>query len=368
MRFLILSPDFPMWDGGVCVWAEKLAKHLCSRGHFVHVITPLQLPEDVEFDKLCNFKITRTRNIKDRYYKYYYAHWKVFSILRKDYFDHVIATTWFPYANAALYFGKIPVTIIAHGNDFLEKRWQRWFWRQRMNHAFRRAKTVIAVSKGTAECLKIRLTDDLHNVQVITPGINVDDFPQSDSSSISDELCLLTIGRVVERKGQENVIRCLPKLIEKYPNIKYKIAGKGNHMEVLKALTIELGVEDNVEFLGFVDEEERLRLYQKCTLYVMPSRSSAHLGDYEGFGITYLEANSCGKAVIGGNEGGVTDAIEDGLNGLLADPHSVNDIYEKIDSLLSDQVFREKLGRQGRIRAEKSFSWNKIIDNFLTAI
>ena len=100
----------------------------------------------------------------------------------------------------------------------------------------------------------------------------------------------------------------------------------------------------------------------------MPSREIASIGDTEGFGITYLEANACEKPVIGGKSGGVTDAIEDGTTGYLVDPTNSSEIAEKLTRLLTDQELARSIGAKGRARIERNFTWDIVASRLLSHI
>ena len=92
----------------------------------------------------------------------------------------------------------------------------------------------------------------------------------------------------------------------------------------------------------------------------MPNRiteGTALSGDIEGFGISFIEANACGKPVIGGRSGGATEAIQEGITGLLVDPTSVKELADAVEHLSKDRELAERLGRQGRERVERSFDW-----------
>ena len=91
-------------------------------------------------------------------------------------------------------------------------------------------------------------------------------------------------------------------------------------------------------------------------------------GDTEGFGITYLEANACGKPVIGGDSGGVGDAIADGESGYLVDPLDAEGIAAKLLYLLKHAEEAERMGRYGRKRVEEAFTWDAIAVRLLDAI
>ena len=109
--------------------------------------------------------------------------------------------------------------------------------------------------------------------------------------------------------------------------------------------------------LNQVRDEERNNWYDLCDMFIMPARNIN--GDYEGFGMVYLEANLAGKPVVAGRSGGVGDAVVDGLNGLLVDPENTGEISRAIVKLARDPELRQKLGRQGRERALNDFNWQK---------
>jgi phosphatidylinositol alpha-1,6-mannosyltransferase len=88
------------------------------------------------------------------------------------------------------------------------------------------------------------------------------------------------------------------------------------------------------------------------------------LCDFEGFGIVYLEANLCGKPVIAGRSGGVPDAVENNVNGLLVNPESEEEIAQAILKLYESKELRETLGEQGRQRALIKFNWKNQIESF----
>ncbi|MEI8341806.1 MAG: glycosyltransferase family 4 protein [Verrucomicrobiota bacterium] len=364
MKFLILTPDFPLWDGGVAAWAEKLSFFLTRSGHDVHVATPLQLPGDPDFDARQHYHVTRLRNLKDRYFKYAYSHLRLGSLFKNGKYDHLIALTWFPYANAALRLAPAtPLTLFAHGNDFLETRWQQPFWKPRMHQAFSGASRIIAVSRETERALHETIPGLQNRVHVLFPAVDPNEFPPV--PPVEGPPVLLSLGRVVSRKGQDMVIRALPAILTEFPDTEYWIAGRGADTERLKSLVAELGLQSRVRFLGLIPQEERVKLYQRCTVYLMPSRTIANKGDFEGFGITYLEANSCEKPVIGGRSGGVADAVVDGVTGFLVDPNSFEEISERTLQLLRNPALANQMGRQGRERVVSELNWEKTTGNFL---
>jgi asparagine synthase (glutamine-hydrolysing) len=152
---------------------------------------------------------------------------------------------------------------------------------------------------------------------------------------------LFTLSRLSSRekyKGYDIVLECLPELRERFPSIKYVIAGKYDDAEKdrLEKLIKTLSLEKNVIITGFVDEKMLVNYYQMSDLFIMPSRK-------EGFGIVFLEALVCGLPVMGGNKDGSVDALRNGELGLLVDPLNKNEIIKGIADILEkkDQITEE---------------------------
>src|SRR5205823_4374587 len=100
-----------------------------------------------------------------------------------------------------------------------------------------------------------------------------------------------------ERKGQDNVIRALPAILRRIPNAHYYMVGLPTLREPLEQLASEIGVCDNVHFVGRAETADVVRWLNACDLFVMTSRTTAN-GDCEGFGIAVVEAALCGKPAV----------------------------------------------------------------------
>ena len=225
--------------------------------------------------------------------------------------------------------------------------------------------------------------------------------------NLQNKIVLFSIGRLVKRKGFDKVINALPKILKNTPNLAYVIAGTGPDEEYLKKIIETVGTghcpvptnnvsTDNVIFLGKISDEKKWAWLDLCDMFIMPARQIkiaaiacvpplARSGitrkaafrfkqlvlprikhpqpatgeDFEGFGIVYLEANLCGKPVIAGNSGGVSDAVQNGVNGLSVNPESADDIANAVIKLSRDKKLRKKLGERGKERAVREFNWEK---------
>ncbi|MBI4640805.1 MAG: glycosyltransferase family 4 protein [Candidatus Tectomicrobia bacterium] len=202
----------------------------------------------------------------------------------------------------------------------------------------------------------------------LTPGVDTKRFSPAPPNydllrkfDLSEKKVLLTVARLDERKGHDRVIEALPSLLKEIPEIRYLIVGKGREELRLRALAEQLRVQKEVTFAGYVPDEELPNYYNLCDLFVLPNRETANTqmleGDYEGFGIVFLEAAACGKPVIAGKSGGTSDAVVDGVTGLFVNPHSPEALAQAIKMLLNDVEKAREFGLNGRVRVEREFEW-----------
>ena len=117
------------------------------------------------------------------------------------------------------------------------------------------------------------------------------------------------------------VLKALPKVLEKFPNLTYLIGGRGEYQKELEKIVFEKNLSKNVRFIGFIQDDEINNIMNACDVFVMPNREEK--GNVEGYGIVFMDANACGKPVVGGRSGGVNDDIIDGKNGVLVDTYSI---------------------------------------------
>jgi phosphatidylinositol alpha-1,6-mannosyltransferase len=231
--------------------------------------------------------------------------------------------------------------------------------------SFERAHVIIVNSEHTLQ--EYRLFGGKNSrVLKIAPGVDARRFiPSIDCRNIIDKYdlggkrVLLTVSRLVKRKGHDLVFKALPIIAEQIPQVTYLIVGSGSQEAHLRTLATELGVADRVVFSGYAPEGDLPSYYNACDVFVMPSRQIEGREGIEGFGIVYLEANACGKPVIGGNSGGVAEAVQDGVTGFLVDPLDHHAFASAVTKLLCDHDLARRLGMQGRERVEREFAWEK---------
>lgn len=168
---------------------------------------------------------------------------------------------------------------------------------------------------------------------------------------------LTTVGRLVECKGHEYLLRALPKVIEKYPETQLKIVGDGDFADTLKQLSKDLGIEKNVSFLGF--RQDAMQLVQQANIAIIPSKS-------EGFGIVFLEAFEVKTPVIAFDVPACNEIIDNGKNGYLVSPFDTDELANKIIDLLKNPSKRTQFAEAAFKKLNTVFTpeimLNKTID------
>jgi phosphatidylinositol alpha-1,6-mannosyltransferase len=178
-----------------------------------------------------------------------------------------------------------------------------------------------------------------------------------DRLGLGHDRFLLTLCHLRARKGVDLSLRAFAAVADQFPDVRYVIAGVGPEFDALVALARSLDLGDRVVFAGRVDDTTRNALLAECAVFVMANRRFAR--DVEGFGIVFLEAALHAKPSIGGKNGGVPDAVDDGVTGLLADTDTTpDDVARAMRQLLADPDRAAQMGGAGRARAIDGFAWS----------
>ncbi len=260
-------------------------------------------------------------------------------------------------AIANLYLRK-PFIITAHGTYAVKPLYDRGINSLLMKFAYRRADKVICVSNFTKN--EILKKCKLNNLEVIPNGVDYRNFV--DNSSFKKDVnkkVILSVGAIKARKGYDISIEAVS--ILKKQNLKYYIVGgfrdSDPFYKKIQKLIKERGLKEQVKLVGNVSDSELVKLYNICDIFLLTPHNINH--SMEGFGLVYLEANACGKPVIGTCNCGAEEAIVDGYNGLLVPQNSPEKTAEAIDYLLDNPEVARKIGENGKRRAEE-FSWENI--------
>jgi len=180
------------------------------------------------------------------------------------------------------------------------------------------------------------------------PGLNADSVVSR--HNLKGKKVLLTVSRLKRYKGHDTVINLMPSLLKRFPGLVYIIVGEGSDRDYLEALVSSLNLRGNVIFAGNRDKQDLPLYHNICDVYIMLTKERGITDEFEGFGLVFLEASSCGKPVIGANTGGIPDTIVHGKTGYLVDPNNSEEIKHKIITLLEDRGLAERMGTEGRSR------------------
>jgi phosphatidylinositol alpha-1,6-mannosyltransferase len=256
---------------------------------------------------------------------------------------------------------RVPFGVFTYGLDLLYP--QTTAYREVFNRSLTAADVVFADSSA-AERILWDLGVDPERIQVVFPSVNLAREAVREElvaalrgrHDLEGKSCILTLGRLIERKGHDVVLQAMPAILQAVPDAHYLIVGRGPNEAALRQLIETLGLSDHVTMVGFVTDDEAAAYFALCDVFTMISRSIPETGDIEGFGIVYLEANLLKKPVVAGDSGGVPDAVVHGETGLLVDPTDSQAVAGALITLLQDRSLAQQLGQQGYDRVVTQFS------------
>jgi phosphatidylinositol alpha-1,6-mannosyltransferase len=197
----------------------------------------------------------------------------------------------------------------------------------------------------------------------IAPGIDVDHFIPRDASALRDSLgiahkkVIVSVGRLVHRKGQDRLIEAMPEIVKSVPDAHLLLIGEGPYREHLQKLVHKHGLESSVTFIGRIQYKDLPMYLCAGDVFAMPSRSRLMGLEVEGLGIVYLEASSCGLPVLAGNSGGAPDAVVQNETGIVVDGTDDRQIAAAAIELLSDSAAAQLMGVAGRQWIVENWRW-----------
>jgi len=216
--------------------------------------------------------------------------------------------------------------------------------------------------RAISKALKI---ENANAMLKIAPGIDTEHFiPRPDafelrnSLGLDDKKIIISVGRLVHRKGQDKLIQAMPTVIKKIPNAHLLLVGEGPYESRLKKMVEKLSLEQHVTFVGRILYDKLPTYLSAANLFAMPSRSRFFGLEVEGLGIVYLEASSCGIPVLAGNSGGAPDAVIEGVTGICVDGTDVSAIAAGVLEILADAQRASRMGAEGRNWIVDKWRWD----------
>ncbi|GAB4524213.1 MAG: colanic acid biosynthesis glycosyltransferase WcaL [Pleurocapsa sp.] len=262
--------------------------------------------------------------------------------------------------DAGIIKGKIIVSF--HGYDM--SQYLQRYGKDVYCHLFTQADLLQPISEHWRRKL-ISLGCNPDKIAVHHMGIDCNKFDFiSRSAKSEDKVRLVSIARLVEKKGLEYGIKAVAHLLKTNPHLEYKIVGDGVLKNDLQKLIIELQVQDKIKLLGWRQQEEVTSIIAEADIMLAPSITS-DLGDCEGIPVALMEAMAVGLPVISTYHSGIPELVEDGVSGYLVDEREVEQLAEKINLLAQNPELRLKMGLAGRQKVEKEFNIELLNDRLV---
>lgn len=387
MKVLIYTHEFPPYLGGLATTSSKLAKGISESGIEVFVLAPSYGPEDKHDDLNLAARVIRVPAIGSGWIKYlpfldiFIGCLYLLMTLRRENPDVVLFITEEAEAAGGLlpFFPFKPVVRVAGSGIttcFYGRKLRKKLMRFPMKRLYDNSDLIIAVSKNTKELLESVGVSD-RKIKVLYNGVEEEFISKKPSPARiagirkrfgipEASTVLITVARVLPRKGQDTVIKALSRVLGEFPNIVYLIVGEGRYKDKFKELAYETGVRENVIFTGGIPHDEVVDFIDLSNIFIMPNRYWNN--KIEGLPNALLEASARGKPVIAGNHGGSVEAVEDGVTGILTDPESVRDVADSLLSLLREQDKARLMGENGRKRVLQTHTQQAMIDNYVRAL
>ena len=254
------------------------------------------------------------------------------------------------------------IVALTHGHEVW---WSKVFpFTLAMKSISRQVNTLTYLGEFTRNAISKSVTKVAAQSMVkIAPGIDTDHFSPQDARELRNELGLtekkviVSVGRLVHRKGQDVLIEAMPAIIKDVPEAHILMIGEGPYRSYLENRVRALGIQERVTFIGRIQYADLPRYICAGDLFVMPSRSRLAGLEVEGLGIVYLEASACGLPVIAGDSGGAPDAVLEGQTGLVVDGTSKLDVAAAVVELLLDPDRSRAMGVRGRQWIIQEWRW-----------
>ena len=357
MRLLIVTNDFPPTVGGIENYTYSLARRWPAEE--ISVVTRT-VPGCDAFDRTLNFEVHRepTRLLLPTP--------GVLARLRRLAAEQGVEVVHFPSALPLGVLGPklgLPYAVSVHGGEFMLASRLPGV-RQVLRSVINRA-SVILPQSSFAETLVRRIAPRVP-MQRVTCGVD----PRHYERDLVDapRNVIVCVSRLVARKGPRTLIKALPLIHKRHLGARLLIVGDGPDRKKLANLVTSLGLEQSVTFAGPVPWNEIPSYYARGEIFALPTRTRFFGTETEGLPLVFVEAAAAGLPLVGGDAGGVRDAVREGETGHLVEGGNVEETAGAILKLLDDPAAARAMGGRGRQMVLKEFTWGAIFEAFQKAI
>lgn len=371
-KILLLTEIFPPQTGGSGRWFWEIYGRLPADRIF---IAAGRHPRQFEFDRSHDLPIERmdltVPNWGVRHWSGLRRYLRIFLELRRliqrEKIEVIHCARCLPEGLVALLLKRwlgIPYLCYVHGEEINVASGSReltWLARKSLHQA----SLVLANSNNSQRMLCGQWGLGENAVRVLHPGVDTEHFTPAapdiawrQARGWDGRKVIVTVGRLQRRKGHDQMIAALPQIRQSIPNVLYAIVGDGEERKSLEHSAQSLGVVNQVQFIGEVDDHELRNCYQQCDLFALPNRQIGK--DIEGFGMVLLEAQACGRPVLAGDSGGTAETMQVPDTGRIVDCTGPALLAEAVIELLSNPEQLERMGQAARLWVERQFDWSPL--------
>lgn len=361
------SHTWSRWRGRLGIFSDDFYPSIGGMGRYVYDLT-LRLPQDrtwvfssteaptENYSRICPPLHRWLRNISFSFW----LHRNLTACIEK----HKLAAINIQCGPGGLFLLKnprVPVIATCHHTWWQQssyvpgQRWKKLFipFEKR---TYELANKIICDAVDIKEVLINHYDIRPEKITVIPIGIDSKSFyPNPEIETIPKSV--LFIGRLDKRKGLHFLIGAMPRLVQKVPGVKLYIGGRGRLEAELRRYVDEHSLSENVEFLGFVPDEQLNDWYNRVSCVVVPSM-------FEGFGLTVVEAMAAGTPVVATNVDAVRNLVDHGVDGFLVNYNDVESLCDRLGDVLLDDELRKMLGSRGLEKIKAFYTWESYMASF----
>jgi phosphatidylinositol alpha-1,6-mannosyltransferase len=358
MRTLLITNDFPPRPGGIQLFVHSLALRLPGDGLVVY---SSDWPGSAEFDAAQPFRVIRERT--ELLLPTPAVARRAAQLATEHGCDRVLFGAAAPLGLLASGLGLERSVALTHGH---EVGWAALPWAR---SALRSIADGCDVITYLTEYQRARLEPVVNGrtrLERLTPAVDSETYhPHVDGSEVrsrfglNDRPVIVCVSRLVPRKGQDTLVKALPRVRKQIPDAALLLVSGGPHRRTIERLARELGVEEHVFMTGTVSWEELPSHFAAGDVFAMPCRTRNFGLDVEGLGIVYLEASAVGLPVIAGDSGGAPDAVLEGETGFVVPGRDLDVLTDRLVTLLKEPALARKMGAAGREWVRSEWTWDR---------
>ena len=391
-NYILFTSDIFLYHGGVSDYTDNFAIQLHRHGKLNSVVSPFIEKSERDYPvKRFNVHLQRGAFRLDKYWvtrkiASFYHYTKLYTsclihlkkLIKNNRDTTIIFTEYYTREFDIIIFCtrilKIKYVLLFHGLDLIkakENHKDNLFLH--FNHNFSKAAYIIYNSVATEQLAK-KLFPNLSNKKLIMhPGIDIHDIEArrihqgNGEYKTNNDIIFSTVSRLVKRKGVDIAIRIVHQLSKSYPSIKYYIGGVGSESGKLETLVRQLNAESYIFFLGNINNDAKYNLLSASDFFLLPNHSAGN-SDFEGFGISFIEASLFGNVILGGRQGGAGEAVIDGKTGFLFyfdKPESLEQAVSIAKKYIDNPEQMEIIKQNGIGFVKSNYDCNILIKRFL---